>query len=86
MKYTQDLISYENFNNLINDNIKILNNYLKMLNKVKVYNLSVNKLFELGHLMKCFYKLHNDKNIIGSLYFSFGCNGYIKNIEYYKNI
>ena len=81
LKYTQDLISYENFNNLINDNIKILNNYLKMLNKVKVYKLSVNKLFELGHLMKCFYKLHNDKNIIGSLYFSFGCNGYIKNIE-----
>lgn len=81
LKYTQDLISYENFNNLINDNIKILNNYLKMLNKVKVYNLSVPKLFELGHLMKCFYKLHNDKNIIGSLYFSFGCNGYIKNIE-----
>ena len=39
------------------------------------------KLFQLGHLMKCFYKLHNDKNIIGSLYFSFGCNGYIKNIE-----
>jgi hypothetical protein len=81
LKYTQDLISYENFNNLINDNIKILNNYLKMLNKVKVYNLSIPKLFELGHLMKCFYKLHNDKNIIGSLYFSFGCNGYIKNIE-----
>mgnify|MGYP006087976005 CR=1 FL=1 len=81
LKYTGELISYENFNNLVNDNLKILNDYLKMLNKVKEYKLSVNKLFELGHLMKCFYKLHNDKNIIGSLYFSFGCNGYIKNIE-----
>jgi len=31
--------------------------------------------------MECFYKLFNNENLIKSLYFSFDCNGYIKNIS-----
>lgn len=80
LKYTESLLTYDNFNKYLNENINVLNNYLINLNKIKEYNISFSKLFELGHLMKCFYKLNNDKNIIKSLYFSFGCNSYIQNL------
>tara|TARA_B110000444_G_scaffold260956_1_gene310153 strand:+ start:5521 stop:7386 length:1866 start_codon:yes stop_codon:yes gene_type:complete len=80
LKYTETLLTYDNFNKNLNENIKILNNYLSGLNNIKEYNISFSKLFQLGHLMKYFYKLHNDKSIIKSLYFSFGCNSYIQNI------
>ena len=80
LKYTKSLITYENFNKTIEYNIDILNKYLFSLSKIKNYKLNFSKIFELGHLMKCFYKLNNDQNIIKSLYFSFGCNGFIQNI------
>tara|TARA_Y100000741_G_scaffold164180_1_gene123895 strand:+ start:800 stop:2599 length:1800 start_codon:yes stop_codon:yes gene_type:complete len=80
LKYTETLLTYDNFNKHLNENINVLNNYLIKLNKIKDYNISFSKLFQLGHLMKCFYKLHNDQNIIKSLYFSFGCNSYIYNL------
>tara|TARA_X000000368_G_scaffold384806_2_gene343659 strand:- start:1636 stop:3453 length:1818 start_codon:yes stop_codon:yes gene_type:complete len=80
LKYTESLLTYQNFNNYLNNNINILNNYLLNLNKIKEYNFNFSKLFQLGHLMKCFYKLHNDKQIIESIYFSFGCNSYIQNL------
>lgn len=81
LKHTSNLITYEKFNEHLNNNLVILNNYLSMLNKINVYKISVKKIFELGHLMRCFYKLYNDQSIINSLYFSFGCNGYIQNIS-----
>jgi len=81
LKHTSNLVTYKNFNTQLNNNLVILNNYLAMLNKINVYQISFKKIFELGHLMKCFYKLHNDQSIIDSLYFSFGCNGYIQNIS-----
>lgn len=80
LKYTESLLTYNNFNKYLNENINVLNNYLINLNRIKEYNISFSKLFQLGHLMKCFYKLNNDKNIIKSLYFSFGCNSYIQNL------
>ena len=80
LKYTESLLTYDNFNKYLNENINVLNNYLINLNRIKEYNISFSKLFQLGHLMKCFYKLNNDKNIIKSLYFSFGCNSYIQNL------
>ena len=80
LKYTESFLTYEKFNKYLIENINVLNNFLSKLNKIKEYNFSISKLFELGHLMKCFYILHNDKNIIQSLYFSFGCNSYIQNL------
>jgi len=80
LKYTESLLTYDNFNKYLNENINVLNNFLINLNKIKEYNISFSKLFQLGHLMKCFYKVNNDKNIIKSLYFSFGCNSYIQNL------
>jgi hypothetical protein len=81
LKYSKDLITYKYFNDAINENISIFTSYLAELNKITPYALSFNKLVELGQLMKCFYCLNKNVNIINSLYFSFGFNGYLKNLE-----
>ena len=80
LKYTEPLLEYNKFNECLKTNLVHLNNYLNILNKLKDYKISLSKLFELGYMMKSFYKLHNDNDLINSLYFSFGCNGYIENI------
>ena len=85
LKYSKDLTNYKSFNITINTNISIFTYYLEELNNITPYTLSISKLTELGQLMKCFYCLNKDKNIIGSLYFSFGFNGYLKNLETLQN-
>ena len=83
--YTRDLKTYLNFNKSIESNCNILNNYLSQLSSISNYKISIDKLFELGIIMKTFYRLNNDQDLIKSLYYSFGLNGYIKNIKIYKN-
>ena len=85
LKYSKDLINYKLFNDAINKNISIFTYYLNELNKITPYALNINKLIELGQLMKCFYCLNKNDNIISSLYFSFGFNGYLKNLETLQN-
>ena len=85
LKYSQDLKTYKSFNDAINKNISIFTYYLDELNKITPYALSMTKLVELGQLMKCFYYLNKNENIINSLYFSFGFNGYLKNLETLQN-
>jgi len=85
LKFSQDLVNYKGFNDAINKNIDIFRSYLDDLNKITPYSLSINKLVELGHLMKCFYYLNKNENIIESLYFSFGFNGYLKNLDTLQN-
>jgi len=85
LKYSKDLTNYKSFNDAINTNISIFTSYLHELNKITPYTLSVNKLIELGQLMKCFYYLNKNVSIINSLYFSFGFNGYLKNLETLQN-
>ena len=85
LKYSQILKNYKSFNDAINTNISIFTYYLDELNKITPYALSITKLVELGQLMKCFYCLNKNENIINSLYFSFGFNGYLKNLETLQN-
>ena len=85
LKYSQTLKNYKSFNEAINTNISIFTYYLEELNKITPYALSITKLVELGQLMKCFYCLNKNENIINSLYFSFGFNGYLKNLETLQN-
>jgi hypothetical protein len=81
LSFTKDLFHYKLFNERITKNIAIFKSYLCELRKLTPYSLKINKLFELGQLMKCFYYLNRNDSFIRSLYFSFGFNGYVKNIE-----
>lgn len=79
-KYTKDLITYKNFNDTLNDKINILMNYKIKLDFISEYKFNFKKILEMGNIMKCFYILNNDKELIKTLYYSFNANGYIKNI------
>ena len=81
LSYSKHLNSYKLFNEELRKNSSIFTIYYNELTKLHPYKLSIHKLTELGQLMKCFYSLNKDKTFITSLHFSFGFNGYIKNIE-----
>jgi hypothetical protein len=81
LKYSKYLNSYKLFNEELRKNSTIFTIYYNELTKLHPYKLNIYKLTELGQLMKCFYSLNKDKTFITSLHFSFGFNGYIKNIE-----
>ena len=81
LNFSKNLVHYKDFNAKIAENSAMFNYYLHELRKLTPYSLTLNKLLELGQLMKCFYFLNKNTNFIKSLYFSFGFNGYLKNIE-----
>ena len=81
LNYSKQFRHYNLFNDEIIKNIDIFKYYYGELNKISPYKMSINKLIELGQLMKCFYCLNKNEEFISSLYFSFGFNGYLKNIE-----
>ena len=85
LSFSKNLSQYKLFNEQIFTNIAIFNYYLCELKKLSYNSLSISKVFELGQLMKCFYYLNKNDNFIKSLYFSFGFNGYLKNIESIQN-
>jgi hypothetical protein len=80
LNFSKNLKHYKIFNEFIISNSAIFNSYLCELRRLTPYSLSISKIVELGQLMKCFYYLNKNDNFINSLYFSFGFNGYIKNI------
>jgi hypothetical protein len=81
LNFSKNLTHFKLFNDQIVSNIAIFKTYLAELRKLTPYSLTLHKTIELGQLMKCFYSLNKSDNFISSLYFSFGFNGYLKNIE-----
>ena len=81
LNYSKHLNSYKLFNEELRKNSAIFTIYYNELTKLHPYKFTIHKLTELGQLMKCFYSLNKNKTFITSLHFSFGFNGYIKNIE-----
>jgi energy-coupling factor transporter ATP-binding protein EcfA2 len=81
LNFSKNLTHFKLFNDQIVSNIAIFKTYLAELRKLTPYSLTLYKTIELGQLMKCFYSLNKSDNFISSLYFSFGFNGYLKNIE-----
>ena len=80
LKYTGELKTYSIFNESLNKNKILLTNYYEDLIKISKYDLNLKKISELGNVLKAFYQLNNNEDLIDSLYFSFNCNGYIENI------
>ena len=86
LETTSKLSTYKNFNNNIMKNIFKLINYRDNLNKISTNNTSINNLFNIGYLMKNYYLLNNDKNLIETIYYSFNLNVYINNISNLKKL
>jgi len=71
------LTTYKEFNQEVLRNKSYLENVLKDFNKITPFSISINKVFEIGHIMEQFYKIHNDIQFNSNLLFSFGFTGYI---------
>ena len=58
LSYSKCLNTYSNFNNVIQSNITILNEFYIQLNMIMPYKLSPFMIGGLGHVLKCFYLNH----------------------------
>ena len=82
LKYTCKLKTHEEFNEILNEKIVILeniNNKITSITEYSLYNLS--KIKEIGHVLKYFYELHSEKVYENAILYSLGFNGYIDCIE-----
>tara|TARA_B100000902_G_scaffold399910_2_gene473548 strand:- start:5914 stop:7710 length:1797 start_codon:yes stop_codon:yes gene_type:complete len=90
--FSYNLVTYNRFNDELIKHKNIIEKYLISINKISEYKLNVKKILELGYLMKCFYILNNDNQLIETIKYCFGFTGYIENINqlqkqiYEKNI
>jgi hypothetical protein len=81
LSYSNCLNTYSNFNNVIQSNINILNEFHIQLNIIIPYKLSPYTIGGLGHVLKCFYQLYENIEYNNAIMYSFGYNGYIDNLE-----
>jgi hypothetical protein len=81
LNYSSELSTYSEFNQTLIENTIILKQYRQKLESIQPYKLSIQKVTQLGHILKCFYELHDNKEYNDAFLYSFGFNGYIDNLD-----
>jgi DNA mismatch repair ATPase MutS len=82
LKYSSNLSTQNEFNNILREKKNILENLRKKFSNITQYKLtSVKKLQEIGYILKYFYELHDDKIYNDAIMYSLGFNGYLDCIE-----
>jgi len=81
VEYSGTLKSYEKFNESLKKNRDVLVEYLEKIEKISPYGFSLQKINEIGYVLRCFYELYDDEKYNSAFLFSFGFNGYVDNIE-----
>ena len=86
--YANELETHCEFNSSLCNNIETLNELNEKLNMVSEFKCDIKKISEIGHILKTFYEIYDDKTYETAIMYSFGFNGYIncilglqKNIE-----
>jgi dsDNA-specific endonuclease/ATPase MutS2 len=69
------------FNNNLNEKCIILKDIYTKLNNISDYSFSMNKMKEIGKILKYFYELHSDTIYEEAIIYSMGFNGYINCLE-----
>lgn len=81
LEITNDIESYHTFNGELYNNKEILKDFKIHLDKITPLKLSLLKTLEIGHIMKCFYDLYDDKKYNNAINYSFGFHGYLDNLS-----
>lgn len=82
LSYSTNLSSQNEFNIVLREKKKFIEDLRKKFSYITEYKLtSVRKLQEIGHVLKYFYELHDDKVYNDAIMYSFGFNGYIDCLE-----
>jgi hypothetical protein len=81
LSITQNLNTYIDFNDELRRNRDILVSYKNKLEVITPFKISISKILNMGHILRCFYELYDNKDYNDALLYSFGFNGYIDNIS-----
>jgi hypothetical protein len=76
----KELKTYEPFVKTMEKHRKTCEYVRNQFNQVTPNKLSIKKMLQVGHIMKCFYHLYKNKQLHETLIYSFGLNGYIDNL------
>ena len=80
--YSSNLMTQKEFNDIVHDKKQTLiefKNKLAIVSEYKFTNFT--KVFEIGHILKTFYELYDNKVYNDAFMYSFGFNGYIDLLE-----
>ena len=78
LAYSSNLTTQKEFNNVVHDKKQTLLEFKHKLSIVSEYKFTnFTKVFEIGHILKTFYELYDNKVYNDAFMYSFGFNGYI---------
>lgn len=84
--YSNNLSSQKEFNSILREKVEILKQIQHKISDITEYKIiSVQKIQEIGRILKYFYELHNDVIYNDAIMYSFGFNGYIDCLEGLQN-
>ena len=79
--------NYELFSNETMNHCLVLKKLLIEVENLKPFSLNINKISELGYMLKCYYHLYDNIEYENALKYSFEFEGYVNNIiGIYENI
>jgi hypothetical protein len=82
LSYSTDLTSHTEFNKILREKKDTLLELKLKISRISEYKITnFRKIHEIGHVLKYFYELHDDKVYNDALMYSFGFNGYIDCLE-----
>jgi hypothetical protein len=82
LKFTKDLTTFEEFNEIVRQKINELTNIYNKISSISEYSLTnFAKCKEIGIILKYFYELHTDATYNSAIMYSIGFNGYIDCLE-----
>ena len=85
LSYSSSLHTHLHFNNILIEKMKLLTEMKNKITRISEYKLSFKKIFEIGHILKYFYEIYQDKEYNDAFLYSFGFNGYVDCIEGLQN-
>lgn len=85
LEYSSRLPSQQRFNEILMTQKKHISEFKNNISAISEYKLSVNKLCDIGHVLKYFYQLYNDPLYNSAFLYSFGFNGYVDFLEGLSN-
>jgi DNA mismatch repair protein MutS len=86
LTYSKNLSSQKEFNSILREKVEILKQVQHKISDISEYKItSVQKIQEIGRILKYFYELHDDVIYNDAIMYSFGFNGYIDCLEGLQN-
>ena len=81
LRHSENLTTHSKFNANLKEKMNVLLEFETKIGIISKYEFQFKKVFEIGHVLKCFYELYEDARYEDAFLYSFGFNGYIDCLE-----